>query len=73
MINNLNSIDNTCHKIVDLAREIYLITSSNVVWDKWREVFEENERRELINPNMGRAFCSMSTFKQMKPPMRELF
>jgi hypothetical protein len=52
MINKFSSIDNACHrqkKLVDLSGEIYLITSSNNVWNKWKEVFEKHETGDLVD------------------------
>lgn len=76
MINKFSSIDNACHrqkKLVDLSGEIYLITSADSVWGKWKEVFEKHETGDLIDPDTGLTFNSASNFKQMKPLVREFF
>ena len=76
MINKFSSIDNSSHKqkkYNELRGEIYLITSSNFVWTKWRSVFEKHETGELIDPDTGVIFNLCSRFKQMKPLVREFF
>lgn len=58
MVNKLSSIDNACYRqkiLVDLVGEIYLITSSDAMWNKWKEVLEKHKTRELIDPNIGRV------------------
>ena len=50
-----------------------MITSSDAMWNKWKEVLEKHETRELIDPNIGRVFYSTSTFKLMKPLVGEFF
>lgn len=76
MINKFNSIDNAYHRqkeLVDLAREIYLITSSDTALDQWKEVFEKHEAGGLVNPGTGLVFNVISMFKQMEPLVREFF
>ena len=76
MINKFSSIDNACHrqkKLVDLSGEIYLITSSDGVWTKWKDVFEKHEAGDLVDPETGTSFNKSSNFKQMKPLVREFF
>ena len=76
MINKFSSIDNACHKqkkYNDLKGEIYLITSSDAVWTKWKEVFEKHETGDLIDPDTGNWFRVPSNFKQMRPLVREFF
>lgn len=58
----------TCKKkLVDLAREIYLIISSNDVWNKWKEVLEKHETEILANPDTGMVFNKIVSFKHIKP------
>ena len=76
MINKFSSIDNACHmqkKLVDLSGEIYLITAADGVWSKWKDVFEKHEAGDLVDPETGLGFNKSSTFKQMKPLVREFF
>ena len=76
MINKLSSIDNTSHKhknYNELRGKIYLITASDVVWTKWKSVFEKHETRDLIDLNTSMLFNRTTRFKQMKPLVREFF
>lgn len=76
MINKFSSIDNACHKqkkYNELRGEIYLITSSDAVWGKWKEVFERHEKGDLMDPDTNLYFSGTSHFKQMKPLVREFF
>ena len=52
MVNKFLSIDNAkTHqkRYNDMRGEIYLITSSEPVWQKWRTVFERHERGDIID------------------------
>ena len=76
MINKFSSIDNSSHKqkkYNELRGEIYLITSSDMVWQKWKAVFEKHETGDLIDPDTCMLFNSATRFKAMKPLMREFF
>ena len=76
MINKFSSIDNSSHKqkkYNELRGEIYLITSCDSVWTKWKSVFERHETGDLIDPDTGVFFNRDSRFKQMKPLVREFF
>ena len=76
MINKFSSIDNACHKqkkYTELRGEIYLITSADPVWKKWKDVFEKHETGDLIDPETHLLFNHSSNFKQMKPLVREFF
>lgn len=52
----------------DLVREFYLIVSSNSVWNKWKEVFEKHETRELI----GMVVNKTTSSKQIKSFVNEI-
>lgn len=76
MINKFSSIDNACHKqkkYSELRGEIYLITASDTVWKKWKDVFEKHETGDLVDPDTNFPFNCASNFKQMKPLVREFF
>ena len=76
MINKFSSIDNASHKqkkYNELRGEIYLITTSDSVWARWKRVFEKHETGALIDPNTGSLYNQTSRFKQMKPLVREFF
>ena len=76
MINKFSSIDNASHKqkkYNELRGEIYLITASDNVWLKWKNVFEKHETGDLVDPDTGLRFNATSRFKQLKPLMREFF
>lgn len=76
MINKFSSIDNASSKqkkYNDMRGEIYLITASDSVWQKWRSVFERHEKGELIDPDTGVFFNASAKFRHMKPLVREFF
>lgn len=76
MINKFSSIDNSSHrqkKYKELRGEIYLITSSDSVWGKWRKVFEKHESGGLMDPDTLLLFNKNTRFKQMRPLVREFF
>src|ERR1700738_1783494 len=76
MINKFSSIDNASHKqkkYNELRGEIYLITASDVVWGRWKSVFEKHETGDLIDPDTGMPFNQTVRFKQMKPLVRKFF
>lgn len=76
MINKFSSIDNASHKqkkYQELRGEIYLITSSDFVWGKWKRVFERHETGDLIDPDTGKFFREANGFTFMKPLVREFF
>ena len=76
MINKFSSIDNASNKqkkYNELRGEIYLITSPDSVWTKWRTVFQKHETGELMDPDTSNLFRKNARFKQMKPLVREFF
>ena len=76
MINKFSSIDNASHKqkkYNELRGEIYLITASASVWERWKSVFENHETGDLIDPNTKILYNQTARFKQMKPLVREFF
>ena len=76
MINKFSSIDNSSHrqkKYKELRGEIYLITSSDSVWGKWKKVFEKHESGGLMDPDTLLLFNKNTRFKQMRPLVREFF
>ena len=77
MINKFSSIDNSSlkqKKYKELRGEIYLITSADTVWQKWKTVFERHETGELLDPDTGELFNMVPKFKSMKKPLlREFF
>ena len=75
MINKF-SIDNASHmqkEYNDLRGEIYLITSPDTVWNKWKAVFKAHEEGELIDPDTGELFNKSPCYKPLKPLMRGFF
>ena len=76
MRNKFSSIDNVSHKqkkYNEFRGEIYLITTSDAIWTKWKSVFEKHETGDLINPDTGMLFNRTTRFKQMKPLIRMFF
>lgn len=66
MINKLSFIDNARHrqkKLIEIVGQIYLITSSNNMWNKWKELFEKQKTMKLIDPDTRMAFNEMVSFK----------
>jgi len=76
MINKFSSIDVASLKqknYNDMRGEIYLITSADSVWKKWKTVFEKHDHGDLIDPDTCEPFNHSARFKQMKPLVREFF
>ena len=76
MINKFTSIDNSSlrqKQYKDLKGEIYLITASDHVWEKWETFFEAFEAGHLIDPDTNKPYNDHPRFKQMKPLVREFF
>jgi hypothetical protein len=76
MINKFSSIDNSSHKqkkYKELRGEIYLITSADAVWQKWKTVFERHESGDLIDPDTLEKYNKVPKFKPLKPLLREFF
>ena len=70
MINKFSSIDNSSlkqKKYKELRGEIYLITSADTVWQKWKIVFERHKTGELINPDTRMLYNLAPRFKSIKP------
>lgn len=44
-------------KLIDFAEDIYLITSFDIMWNKWNEVFKKQWIGKYIKPNTGMAMC----------------
>lgn len=57
----------------NVSGEIYSITASNIVWLKWKIVFQKHKMGDLIDLNIGMLFNLGSHFKQMKRLVREFF
>ena len=75
MINKF-SIDNASlrqKRYNNLRAEIYLITSPENIWIKWRAVFEANETGDLVDLDTDRKFNKEKKFKCMKPLVRKFF
>ncbi len=76
MVNKFSSIDNSStrpKRYNDMKGEIYLITASEPVWDKWKTVFERHERGDIIDPDTGVFFSENEKFRAMRPLVREFF
>jgi hypothetical protein len=76
MINKFSSIDNASQKqkkYKELRGEIYLITSSDEVWSKWKTVFEKHEKGDLMDPDTRELFSASPRYKPLKPLVREFF
>ena len=76
MINKFSSIKNSSHKqkkFKELRGEIYLITASDMVWQKWKTMFVKHKTGDFIDPDTCLLFNSASRFKAMKHLMREFF
>ena len=76
MINKFNSIDNASKKpksYNDMRGKIYLITSADFVWAKWKTIFERHEKGELIDLDTSEYYCKNPKFTRLKPLVREFF
>jgi hypothetical protein len=76
MINKFSSIDNASHKqkkYKELRGEIYLITSSDSVWTKWKTIFELHESGGLVDPDTQKIYKEGKGYTAMKPLVREFF
>jgi hypothetical protein len=76
MINRFSSIDNASHKqkkYKELRGEIYLITSSDSVWTKWKTIFKLHESGGLVDPDTHKPYKEGDRYTAMKPLVREFF